>query len=58
MTVENNSLILQELIMLASSHPISGRVDRASSTQEVDPGSIPGLVKLKSEKFVIQSFLA
>ena len=38
--------------------PISGRVDRASATEEVDWGSIPGRVKPKTIKFGIHSFPA
>ena len=35
--------------------PISGRVDRASATETVDSGSIPGRVKPKTIKIGIQS---
>ena len=38
--------------------PISGRVDRASVTEAVDTGSIPGLVKPKTIKIGIHSFPA
>ena len=38
--------------------PISGRVDRASATKSVDPGSIPGRVKPKTIKNGIHSFSA
>ena len=38
--------------------PISGRVDRASATETVDLGSIPGRVKPKSTKIGIHSFPA
>ena len=41
-----------------SSTTISGRVDRASATEEVDWGSIPGRVKPKTIKFGIHSFPA
>ena len=30
--------------------PISGRADRTSATETVDPGSIPGWVKKKTAK--------
>ena len=38
--------------------PISGRVDRASATEAVDTGSIPGRVKPKIRKIGIHSFPA
>ena len=38
--------------------PISGRVDRASATEVVDSGSIPGRVKPKTIKIGIHSFPA
>ena len=38
--------------------PISGRVDKASATEAVDSGSIPGRVKTKIIKIVIHSFPA
>ena len=38
--------------------PISGRVDRASSTEAVDSGLIPGRVKPKTKKIGIHSFPA
>ena len=38
--------------------PISGRVDRASATEAVDLGSIPGRVKPKTIKIGIHSFPA
>ena len=38
--------------------PISGRVDRASATEAVDTGSIPGRVKPKTIKIDIHSFPA
>ena len=38
--------------------PISGRVDRASATEAVDSGSIPGRVKPKTIKIGIHSFPA
>ena len=38
--------------------PISGRVDRASATEAVDSGSIPGRVKPKTIKTGIHSFPA
>ena len=38
--------------------PISGRVDRASATEAVDSGSIPGRFKPKTIKIIIQSFPA
>ena len=38
--------------------PISGRVDRASGTETVDSGSIPGRVKPKTIKIGIHNFPA
>ena len=38
--------------------PISGRVDKASATEAVDTGSIPGRVKPKTIKIGIYSFPA
>ena len=38
--------------------PISGRVDRASTTEMVDSGSIPDRVKPKTRKIDIHSFPA
>ena len=38
--------------------PISGRVDRASATEAVDAGSLPGRVKPNAIKIGIQSFPA
>ena len=38
--------------------PISGRVNRASATEPVDLGAIPGGVKPKTTKIGIRSFLA
>ena len=38
--------------------PISGRVDRASATEAIDSGSIPGQVKPKTIKIGIHSFPA
>ena len=38
--------------------PISGRVDRASATEAVDSGLIPGRVKPKTIKIGIHSFPA
>ena len=38
--------------------PISGRLDRASTTDSVDPGSIRGRVKPKTIKIGIHSFPA
>ena len=38
--------------------PISGRVNRASATEAVDSGSIPGGVKPKTIKIGIHSFPA
>ena len=37
--------------------PISGRVDRASATETVDSGSIPGRVKPRTVKFVFTASL-
>ena len=42
----------------AQNRPISGRVDRASATETVDSGSIPGRVKPKTIKIGIHSFPA
>ena len=42
----------------AKEEPISGRVDRASATEAVDTGSIPGRVKPKTIKIGIHSFPA
>ena len=36
--------------------PISGRMDRASATEAVDLGSIPGWVKPKTIKIGVHSF--
>ena len=41
---------------IAKIEPISGRVDRASVTEAVDLGSIPGRVKPKTKKKLIHSF--
>ena len=38
--------------------PISGRVDRVSATEAVDPGSIPGRVKPKTIKIGIHGLPA
>ena len=38
--------------------PISGRVDRATASETVDSGSIPGRVKPKTRKIGIPSFPA
>ena len=38
--------------------PIRGRVDRASATEAVNTGSIPGRVKPKTAKIDIHCFLA
>ena len=38
--------------------PISGRVDRASATEAVDTGLIPGRVKPKTIKIGVHSFPA
>ena len=42
----------------AAKQPISGRVDRASATETVDSGSIPGRVIPKTIKIGIHSFPA
>ena len=42
----------------ASRNDIGGQVDRASTTEVVDSGSIPGRVKPKTIKIGIQSFPA
>ena len=44
--------------MMPLSSTISGRVDRASVTETVDSGSIPGRVKPKTIKIGIHSFPA
>ena len=41
-----------------SNEPVGGRVDRASATDTVDSGSIPGRVKPKTIKIGIHSFPA
>ena len=38
--------------------PISGRVDRASATETINTGSIPGRVKAKTRTIGIHSFPA
>ena len=48
----------RERWILAELKPISGRADRASATEEVDLGSIPGRVKPKTRKIGIHSFPA
>ena len=61
-----NSLSYQSIILLTCflsvvvwiERPISGRVDRASATEAVDTGSIPGRVKPKTIKIGIHSFPA
>ena len=46
-------------LQTAGAHHISnGRVDRASATEAVDTGSIPGRVKPKTIKIGIHSFPA
>ena len=45
-------------LTLIYSDTISGRVDRASATEAVDSGSIPGRVKPKTIKIGIHSFPA
>ena len=45
-------------VLLANGALISGRVDRASATETVDSGSIPGRVKPKTIKIGIHSFPA
>ena len=52
---------MSRLIMLSImlyTLPISGPVDRASATDAVDSGSIPGRVKPKTIKIGIHSFPA
>ena len=44
--------------MWSSSKPISGRVDRASATETVDSGSMPGRANSKTIEIGIHSFLA
>ena len=46
------------LYICKKAEPISGRVDRASATEAVDLGSIPGRVKPKTIKIGIHSFPA
>ena len=48
----------ENLPELRVQHLISGRVDRASATEVVDTGSIPGRVKPKTIKIGIHSFPA
>ena len=50
MKCNNNLYIFQK--------PICGQVDRASATEAVDSGSIPGRVKTKTIKIGIHSFPA
>ena len=45
-------------MVMQSTLPISGRVDRASATEAVDSGSIPGRVKPKTIRISIHSFPA
>ena len=45
-------------IVIQSTKPISGRVNRASATETVDTGSIPGRVKSTTIKIGIHSFPA
>ena len=45
-------------IVIQSTKPIRGRVDRASATETADSGSNPGLVKPKTMKIGIHSFPA
>ena len=45
-------------IVIQSTKPISGRVNRASATETVDTGSIPGRVKPTTIKIGIHSFPA
>ena len=47
---------LDDLELDESVLPICGLVDRASATEAVDSGSIPGRVKSKTMKFGIHSF--
>ena len=53
-------LLLKRMILITYNRfiTISGRVDRASSTEAVDTGSIPGRVKPKTIKIGIHSFPA
>ena len=37
--------------------PISGRLDRASAAKTIEPGSIPGRVKLNTVKLVFTASL-
>ena len=50
----NNRTISKHL----PTEPISGRMERASATEAVDLGSIPGRVKPKTKKIGIHSFPA
>ena len=52
------STILYVIPAKHSLYSISGRVDRASATETVDLGSIPGRVKPKTIKIGIHSFPA
>ena len=45
-------------MVMQSTLPISGRVDRASATEAVDSGAIPGRVKPKTTRISIHSFPA
>ena len=52
------STVLYVIPAKHSLDPINGRVDRASATEAVDSGSIPGRVKPKTIKIGIHSFSA
>ena len=54
---QNTLKIVVELSLLLYNHVI-GRVDRASTTETIDSGSIPGGVKPKTIKIGIHSFPA
>ena len=49
----NNLTVFRWKVEVTSSKSISGRVDRASATEAVDSGSIPGRVKPKTIKIGI-----
>ena len=50
--------VLVTILYVGNNKPISGRVNRASATEAVDLGSIPGRVKPKTLKIGIHSFPA
>ena len=56
-TFEYTSLLNTSPKLVIYTLPISGRVDRASATETVDLGSIPGRVKPKTIKLVFTASL-